>query len=409
MELILDVESTIFQKGNPFSRRNKLCYVGFDVDGKYSDWDIEYSSDPYGEALQEMQRHLLEAGLLVGFNLKFDLHWLRRYLTNESGLFSNCTVWDCQLAEFILSSQRRPYPSLDESCASRGLDRKLDTVRVDYWENGIDTDGVPEHTLREYLAGDVRSTKQLYEAQRKQFEAGDPRLFTLFKAQCQDLLILAEMEWNGMKYDSQRSLELAGETVTRLDEIDKELSALSGIDGINWNSDDHLSAVLYGGSLPLKGRVPTQRILKDGTIKHGEKWGYVTVEYPRLVEPLDGTETLPTSGWSDAELNARNEGRPKPYFRVYSVGEPTLKSLRCKGLPKQLIRLILERNKLSKRESTYYRGLPEVIEEMDWQPDTIHGQLNQCVAITGRLSASRPNQQNFDGEIKFLFRSRYDD
>lgn len=409
MELILDVESTIFQKGNPFSRRNRLCYVGFDVDGKYRDWNIEYSSDPYGEALQEIQGLMQEADLIVGFNLKFDLHWLRRYLTNESGLFSHCVVWDCQLAEFILSGQRWPYPSLDESCARRGLDRKLDTVRLDYWENGIDTDGVPLGTLRDYLKHDVAITKQLYEIQRKEFEAGDPRLFTLFQQQCKDLLILAEMEWNGMKYDSQRSLELAGETVTRLDEIDKELAALSGIDGLNWNSDDHLSAVLYGGNLPLQARVPTQRILKDGTIKHGEKWGYEIRALPRLVAPIDGTETLPTKDWSEGELATRNEGRPKPFFRVYSVGESTLKSLRCRGLAKSLITLILERNKLAKRESTYYRGLPAVIEEMDWTPDTIHGQLNQCVAITGRLSASRPNQQNFDGEIKFLFRSRYDD
>ncbi len=37
----------------------------------------------------------------------------------------------------------------------------------------------------------------------------------------------------------------------------------------------------------------------------------------------------------------------------------------------------------------------------------IYGQLNQCVARTGRLSSSKPNLQNFDGEIKDLFGSRY--
>ena len=44
---------------------------------------------------------------------------------------------------------------------------------------------------------------------------------------------------------------------------------------------------------------------------------------------------------------------------------------------------------------------------MNWETNVLHGQLNQCVARTGRLSSSKPNLQNFDGEIKQLFGSRY--
>ena len=44
---------------------------------------------------------------------------------------------------------------------------------------------------------------------------------------------------------------------------------------------------------------------------------------------------------------------------------------------------------------------------MNWKHGIIYGQLNQCVARTGRLSSSKPNLQNFDGEIKGLFTTRY--
>ena len=73
----------------------------------------------------------------------------------------------------------------------------------------------------------------------------------------------------------------------------------------------------------------------------------------------------------------------------------------------KIIDLILTRSGLVKKVSTYYRGLVSLIKDSNWNPGTIHGQLNQCVARTGRLSSSKPNLQNFDGEIKGLFKSRY--
>lgn len=409
MILTFDCETTIFQKGNPFSHRNKLCYVGIDYETDYIDYDIEYSNNPYADKLTHINNLFSHADLIVGFNLKFDLHWIKNYGINMAGVGGVPPVWDCQLAEFILSNQRWPYPDLDEACFRRGLGRKLDTVRVEYWDNGIDTPDVPEQLLRDYLRQDVSLTRQLYELQKAEFEAGDRRLYNLFRLQCADLLVLLEMERNGLRFDTTRSLELAEETRITLNEIDQQLNELVQYDVPNWNSTDVQSAVLYGGMFSFVGRVQTQRTLKDGSIKHGERNGWIAKEFPRLVDPLPRTETKPTNEWNDVQLNEQNAGRPKPFFRVYSVGEPILKSLRPKENAKRCISFLLERAKLNKLESTYYRGLPEMMAEMDWPENQIHGQLNQCVAITGRLSASRPNQQNFSGEIKQLFKSRYAD
>ncbi len=108
---------------------------------------------------------------------------------------------------------------------------------------------------------------------------------------------------------------------------------------------------------------------------------------PRLIEPLKGSE-LKKDGY-------------------YSTDEQTLRSLRATGVSKGVIQLILKRSGLEKRRGTYYSGLPELRESQGWHKGTLHGQLNQCVARTGRLSSSKPNLQNFDGEIKELFYSRY--
>ena len=208
--------------------------------------------------------------------------------------------------------------------------------------------------------------------------------------QCEDLLILWEMEHNGLSFNEDKARSAANATRARLVEIDAELANLAGTTDINWNSDDHISAVLYGGDLPISGRVPTTRVLKNGTVKHGEKNGWITLSCERLVEPLPRSETKPTVDWSDEQLSAHNEGREKRVFRVYSVSEPTLRSLKARGKARSIIQLLLERAKLDKLHSTYYRGLPELIEEMDWPSNTLHGQFNQCVAVTGRLSSSKP-------------------
>jgi DNA polymerase I-like protein with 3'-5' exonuclease and polymerase domains len=399
--LTLDCETTTFQKGNPFSRRNKLCYVGILDEEGYRDYNIEYSINPYGDSLKDIERRILKADLIVGFNLKFDLHWIKRYVPTLDFRYS---VWDSQLAEFILSHQRQPYPNLGETGLRYGLGGKLDGISSTYWEAGVDTPDVPEDALRDYLRRDVLLT---YEVFLKQRELLKENQLKLFKLQCVDLLVLQEMEFNGMLFDSVEAQRLSVETKKKLEDIDAHLKDLVDEPDLNWNSDDVVSAILYGGLVSIPSRVPTKRVLKDGTVKVGEKNGYRYVEFPRLVEPLPNTETKPTNQWSDDELAEKNVGRIKPFVRVYQVGEPILKSLKAKGKADRIIALILERSKLEKLNSTYYEGLSNIIVEKDWPENTIHGQFNQCVAVTGRLSSSSPNQQNFAGEIKTLFYSRY--
>lgn len=138
-ELAVDVEATIHNKGSPHDPRNFLvCYsVATNAGASAVKWDNR--SIPNLQALANC------SSVLVGFNFKYDLHWLIKH-----GLVVNVPVWDVQLAEFILSNQTNRFPSLAATCEKYGISKKLDVVATEYWDKGINTDQIPWEVLEEY-------------------------------------------------------------------------------------------------------------------------------------------------------------------------------------------------------------------------------------------------------------------
>lgn len=381
--LTLDCETTTIEKGNPFHKENKLCSIGFTDNSGYHDIKIEYDSSPYGENLQIVKNAIKDSDLIVGFNIKFDLHWLRKYGIIE---FQNKRIWDVQIAHFILTAQQHKYPSLNEVCDHYGIENKLDVVKTEYWDKGFDTTNVPYSILSDYLRQDVFLTKQLFDLQRK--EVTDRQMGTLVSLSNQDLIVLEEMEWNGLYYDKQESLRKSVDMEAQLSELDTELFKLVPYPFINWNSGYHLSSILYGGTIEYVEQHP------DGTFKTGKRAGEVKYKnvtkeksFPRLVDPLKRSELAKEGYWS--------------------TDEPTLKQLKAKGMAKDIIALIQEKAKLEKANGTYYKGIPELMDKMTWDDNIIHGQLNQCTAVTGRLSSTKPNLQNTHSDMKDLFISRF--
>ena len=404
--LVLDCETTIRNKGSVYTKNNKLCLVGTLDDAGYSVYDVEFDESPYGDSLKVLRSRIENATLLIGFNLKFDLSWIRRYVPDIR--FPN--IFDCQLAEFILGDQTEPYPSLDSTCERRLLGRKLDIVEREYWSLGIDTPDIPREVLEPYLEQDVRLTYDLFKAQCLDLNR-DKKKKRLFWLQCQDLMILQEMEWNGLRYDYAKAATLGAECQAGIQEIDAELYKLAGTTDIDLGSSDHLSCLLYGGTIQVKYREEYERILKDGTVRQRSRWSSKPYSFVQQVKPLPDTEVKPTSEMDDRSLTEENRKRQElglnPFVRHWSVAEPVLRRSHAKGKAKKIIDLILRRAYLGKLDSTYYTGLIEKRSEYGWSGDELHGNFNQCVARTGRLSSSEPNLQNFSGEIKELFYSRY--
>lgn len=332
----------------------------------------------------EVQASIDSATTLIGFNFKFDLHWLRR--TGFS--FVGKKVWDCQVAHFIFTGQKEPFPSLEGVAAHYGVAGKWSYIEDTYWFKGIDTPDIPEDEMLTYLAQDLKSTKEVYQAQQEEL-ARRPELVNLMKLHMDDLLVLQEMEYNGLYFDTSEALVQAAEVRREIESITAELGSLYPNTTINWDSGDQLSAFLYGGPITTETREMV------GVYATGEKAGMPrfrvhrhTVELPRLVEPPKGSELA----------KADKEKGTGPW----STAEDVLKA--CKKIPQ--IKLLLRRAELSKLLD-YLDGWPSLIVEKDWTENEVHGQFNQVVARTGRLSSSNPNLQNAPEAMKKLIKSRF--
>jgi len=383
--LILDVETTISNKGNPFDETNKLCYIGL-LGSTPRTISIEYGDEPYRHKLEEIQKEIDNNEILVGFNIKFDLHWIRKYGIN----FVGKRIWDCQLVHFILTGQQYPYPSLNGVSAYYDLGSKLDVIATEYWSNKIDTPNIPKDLLEEYLIQDLQLTQKVYEKQMEEFAVSTKAMQRLISLHNQDLLILQEMEFNGLLFDENRSNILAKELETQIEVMDRILYDYHDLVEFNPNSTEHVSSLLYGGTFKVRRR-EVIGVFKTGTRvgQQKERWVDHEIVFPRLINPIKGSELV-------------KEG-------FFSTDDQTLKSLKTRSkYGKDLVEVLLKRATLEKRLTAYYRGLVDLRKEMNWHEGRLYGQLNQCVARTGRLSSSKPNLQNFDGEIKQLFRSRYE-
>lgn len=372
----LDVETTTFMKGNVHAASNYLVTI-----------QAKQKNEPTQVFFKEDFKNVLpilhDASCIIAANSKFDLGWLYRKL----GFFPNCPLWDIQLAEFIFSNQTWLYPDLDTIATNYGLGHKQDLVKQ-YWDAGVDTPDIPREVLVEYGIQDVELSYAVFLAQVERFKTSNQHQFKLFRVHCADTVVLLEMENNGILYDCDASIKRDEEIQNEIKQIENTLNGYANGAPINWSSRDHISKFLYGGTLVEETRLPI------GVYNSGAKSGQprfkilkTTYDLPRLVEPVKGSEL-------------KKEG-------FYSTDEPTLLSLKPNKTVKNIITLLLERVKLSKLSSTYLQKLPKLIDTMQWDDNKIYSTLNQCVVITGRLSSTKPNQQNFPPEVKTFCISRY--
>jgi len=373
--LAFDTESNTWNKGAPFDQRFKnVCYSFADSNGSGA-----YQTNE--ESLERLRNRIAGASILIGFNLKYDLHVLRKIGVG----FEGKQVWDCQLAEFVLSNLQWKYPSLNESCEKYGLGSKIDLISEKYWKNGIQTEAIPWNELSEYAEQDAVLTLSLYQKQVSVMTPSQRRLCRLMNM---DLLILEEMEWNGIKFDEELANKRISEIKEEIRGIEERLSSIYPNVPISFNSGDHLSAFLYGGTI--------EEVVKEhiGFFKTGAKIGepryknsIVAHELPRLFEPLRGSE-LKKAGF-------------------YATSADTLLKLKGNKKTKDILALIQRRTRLTTLLEKTYEGLLKTHREQNWEPGYLHGQFNQVTVSTGRLSSSKPNLQNLDGDAQDMFISRF--
>jgi len=380
----LDFETSRFPDGSPYRKSAQpISWAACQDDRNY----FGYYTDPdFTSALQEI---LDNTTLLIVINGKYDIGWLRRL---GATLPDHLRVWDCQIAEYVLSGQTRSFASMDSLCELYGIEGKNGGLE-EWWNQGIETADIPRGTVETYNLGDIHRTLQIYQHQLTDSRM-TPALHKLILLQGLDLLVLQEMEQNGILYDKEGSITKGNEVVEELTQLKKELQETIQFEHFNLDSGDHLSCFLYGGVVsvdiyspvtsvyktgPRKGQEYTQNKLQE-TIRH---------EFKGLFKPLKGTAL-------------KKEG-------YYSTAEPVLRQLPCRSkMQRTTIEKLLRVGELSKQVGSFLHALPKLIDEMEWTDSIIHPQYNQCVARTGRLSCSKPNAQQWDEVTSRYWITRYD-
>lgn len=362
---------------SPFWPDNKIVWTGYKTDNNKT-------KTLRGVPFSHKINHKI---LFVAQNAAFDM----QYLMKESPAFMDFilgggAVWDTMLAEYLLTGQQHTFASLDELATKYGgvLKPEGENSPKAYWEKGIDTEDIPEDVILPYLEGDVNNLEIIFKGQLK--EAKELGMLPLIESQMAARVATLTMEYQGMAFDKERAQVLTEDLKDTYQKVEnavrhamKVASQNNAIEeeDINPNSNEQVSAILFGGDIKVTRKVST--INKDGTpavYKTGAKKG------------------LPKCKNVTVSLKAKGLHKPKtvPNEKGYHpVGEKFLKAIDDdSGLVEHLLKL----REYKKQISTYFEGYQELV-----YPDgCIHGTLNHCKTATGRLSSSSPNLQNVSGK-----------
>ena len=307
----------------------------------------------------------------VAHNVKFDLHWLRRFID-----LGRCAGrwYDTMLMSHLVDENRRHnLDDLTKTQVPHLAGYKLKLKTNEEWSN------CPLDKLIPYAATDVHITMML----RLQFEPimlEDPREYLYYRSLTAPVLwVLEEMEFNGCYIDRERVLESIEWAHQQEKSLLEELMA-------------HPSLTLYEAKVrQLKDQEEIQRLV-DLQSKHKEG-GHHHTRYQVKIDALrSGQETVYEG------LNLASPEQVADF--VYSPIGLNLKERKGHGAStsrdvlktydNEWLELLAAWRQVTKMRSTYYEPILSYTDEEGY----LHGSLQQTGTRTGRLSSSDPNLQN---------------
>lgn len=262
----------------------------------------------------------------VGQNIKYDLEVLHNYGVTMKG-----ELWDTMIAHYLIQPELRHNMDYMAETLLNYQTIHIDELIGPKGKNQKSMRDLSPTLVYEYAAEDADITLKLKNVlEPKLKEAGLEDLFHNIEMPL--IYVLAEMEMNGVRIDTESLKETSNVLTQRMEELEKRIHELAGED-FNIASPKQVGEILFG---KLK-----------------------------IVEKPKKTKT-----------------------GQYVTSEEVLQTLRGKH---EIVADILEHRGLKKLLGTYIDTLPELINK---RTGHIHTSFNQAVTATGRLSSSDPNLQN---------------
>lgn len=262
----------------------------------------------------------------VGQNIKYDMEVLRNYGVTLAG-----KMFDTMIAHYLIQPELRHNMDYMAEVYLNYRTIHINELIGPRGRNQKSMRDLPPSQVYEYAAEDADITlrlKNILEPKLK--EAGVEELF--YEIEMPLVAVLAEMEMNGVRIDTDSLSETSQILTARMKELEQRIYSLAG-EEFNIASPKQVGDILFGKM--------------------------------KIMEKPKKTKT-----------------------GQYVTNEEVLQSLKGKS---EIVGDILAHRGLKKLLGTYVDALPKLI-----NPRTghIHTSFNQTVTATGRLSSSDPNLQN---------------
>ncbi len=262
----------------------------------------------------------------IGQNIKYDILVLRALGIEVQG-----DLFDTMVAHYLIQPELRHNM---DALAEQYLNYQPQSITELIGEKGKQQGSmrdVPLEKAKEYAAEDADITYQLKILLEKELK--ENKLLDLAEEiEFPLIYVLAEMEYQGVKIDTDALNKYSKKLEKELQEVQEKIFEMSG-EEFNISSPKQLGVVLF------------EKMKIDDKAK-------------------------------------------KTKSKQYSTSEETLSKLADKH---PIIHEILEFRSLKKLLSTYVNALPKLIHS---KTGRIHASFNQTIAATGRLSSTNPNLQN---------------
>ncbi|WP_303316990.1 DNA polymerase [Flavivirga abyssicola] len=261
----------------------------------------------------------------VGHNLKYDNQVLKRYGINVKG-----RLHDTMVMSYVTAPNRESHGLKHLSKVLLNYQQiEFDDIAVGKTKKSKTLEGIDPNIVKNYACEDVDQTLQVFNNLLPQIK--DNSLSKVYDLDCDLVPTITDMEFTGVKIDSDKLSVIESEIDTELSIIKASIDQIVGGE-INLNSQPQLNKLLF------------------------DKFN---------LEPI-GDKGI--SGY-------------------WSVSASVLKRL----LPQHsIIKPILDYKGLIKVKTTFIKALKKV----NPVTGRLHASINQCITETGRLSCSKPNLQN---------------